>query len=168
MSQPPTAVRRVGKMLGLFVIVLLIWSAGASIGLLFGVAADNQSAIVVGKVSSAKSVTYRGGRIEIYESVSDVRDCPTTSTRWLWTWVKYRGHRVKLYVLLTERTDGLLKPGLNTFLLSFRVPKGVFDGTWYYMSTTASYCGRYLYGLVAPQITEIDNIPIVIKSKRPA
>lgn len=123
---------------------------------------DKRPATIVKALFDANSVTFRDGRIQLYFDVTKVRDCPTTTTRWLWTWVDYNGKEMRLFMPLGVSFAGVTDVGNDRYLLSLNVPKGVWDGTWYYYARDVVQCGGLL-SLLRNQVTETQPIPITIR-----
>lgn len=149
-----------------FMLYAVVLVAGAGVGA--GVIAatmdflDKRPATIVKAAFDANSVTYRDGRIQLYFWVTKVRDCPTTTTRWLWTWVNYNGQKMRLFMPLGVGFTGPTEVGTEPYLLSLQVPWGVWDGDWYFYARDTTSCGGLL-SLLRNQVSEIPSIPIHIQ-----
>jgi hypothetical protein len=150
-------------------ILCVLLSGGVGVGVAF-LAMDllsKRPATVINSAFDANTLTYRDGRLQLYFDVSKQRDCATTTTRWLWTWVTYKGEQVRLFMPLGVSLTGITDIGTEHYLLSLAVPAGVWDGTWYYYERSTIRCGGFLSWL-RDEVSEIPSIPIEIKGTKTA
>ena len=126
---------------------------------------QKRPATIIKAAFDANTVTFRDGRIQLYFDVEKHSDCATTSTRWLWTWVTYRGEQVRLYMPLGTALTGVTDIGKEHYLLSIEVPSGVWDGAWFYYERSTVRCGGIL-SLLRDEVSEIPPIPIQIQGSR--
>lgn len=151
------------------IVLCVLISGGIATGATF-VAIDilgNRPAAVINSAIDANTVTYRDGRIQLYFDVARNRDCATTTTRWLWTWVTYKGDKMRIFMPLGVSLTGLTDIGNERYLLSLPVPSGVWDGTWFYYERSSISCGGML-SLLRDTVSEIPSIPIEIKGTKGA
>jgi hypothetical protein len=152
----------------LLVFCVLI-AGGAGVGVTF-MAIDilsRRPATVINAAFDANTITYRDGRLQLYFDVTKSRDCATTTTRWLWTWVTYRGEKVRLFMPLGVSLTGVTDLGAEHYMLSLEVPNGVWDGTWWYYERSTIKCGGLLSWL-RDEVSETPPIPIEIKGTKGA
>lgn len=126
---------------------------------------DHEPATIINASFNADDITYRDGSIHIFLDVRKLRECPTTTSRWLWTWVNYKGEEVKLYMPLGGGDLSEIDVGEQRFIRSIPVPRGVWDGTWYYLERYINHCGGLL-SLFHNRISEISGIPIQIEGRK--
>jgi hypothetical protein len=126
---------------------------------------DHEPATVIKAAFNADDVTYRDGSIQIFLDVNKLRECPTTTSRWIWTWVDYKGEEVPLYKSLGGGNLSEIDVGEQRFIRSIPVPRGVWDGTWYYLERYVAHCGGIL-SLFHNRDSEINGIPIIIKGRQ--
>jgi hypothetical protein len=154
-------------------VILLVFcvliAGGVGVGVTF-MAIDilsKRRATIINAAFDANTLTYRDGRLQLYFDVTRQRDCATTTTRWLWTWVTYKGERVRLFMPLGVSLTGVTDVGAEHYLLSLQVPNGVWDGTWYYYERSTIRCGGLLSWL-RDEVSETQPIPIEIKGTKGA
>lgn len=155
-----TAVVGVARLARISLIALIACAIGAGASVMLLDFLDKRPVKIINAAFDANSITYRDGEIQLYFDVDKVRDCPTQVTRYLWTMVDYNGKQMRHVALLPggDPTD----IGSEPFLLSLEVPKGVWDGTWYYQERDVSQCGGVL-SLLRNQVSKTAPIPIIIK-----
>jgi hypothetical protein len=150
----------------LLIIAILIAAGLGSVAALVCIAVfDKSPSQVVKAAFDADTLTYRDGRIQLYFDVDKKRDCPTTSTRWLWTWVTYKGEQVRLFMPLGVSLAGITDIGEQHYILSLEVPRDVWDGKWYYLARSEARCGGLL-SLIRHDVTETPSIQITIQGAR--
>lgn len=151
----------------LVVLVCMIVAGGVAAGVTFAVIdlTSKRPAAVIKAAFDADALTYRDGRIQLYFDVARNRDCATTTTRWLWTWVDYKDEKVRMFMPLGVSLTGVTDIGNEHYLLSIDVPKGVWDGEWYYYERSTIRCGGIL-SLLRDEVSEIPSIPIEIKGSK--
>jgi len=155
-------VRR-GFLIGL--VAMLFLGVGVGIGVIALDFLDRRPATIVKAAFNADDVTYRDGRMQLYFDVTKLRECPSTTTRWLWTWVDYKGEELRLFMPLGVSFAGVTDVGEDRYLMSIEVPRGVWDGTWYYLARDVTQCGGML-SLLRNQVTETPSIEIKIKGTK--
>ncbi|WP_158746094.1 hypothetical protein [Acidisphaera sp. L21] len=126
------------------------------------------SPIVIHEAQEVDGVATRNGHIDLYFEFDRTRDCPTDTSRWLWTWVDHNGTRIKQFYPLLNTTTTLTDVGRDQrFILTIPIPPGVWQGQWYYWSKTVDHCSL-LAGLFQSRIRESNDIPIQIVADAPA
>ena len=109
----------------------------------------------------------RNGNLQIYVNLDRNRDCPSETSRWLWTWVDYDGERIKQFYPLLNTTTSLSELGRDQrFILTVPIPQGIAPGQWYYWSKTVEHCS-FLPSLFRPTILESSDIPVQILDETP-
>lgn len=126
---------------------------------------NHEPATIINAAFNADDVTYRDGAIQIFLDVNKLRECPTTTSRWLWTYVDYKGQVVKRYVSLGGGNLSEVDIGEHQFIRAIPVPSGVWDGTWYYLERYVSHCGGVL-SFFRDHVSEIKGIQIQIQGRR--
>ena len=107
------------------------------------------------------------GHVDLYVNLDRTRDCPSETSRWLWTWIDNNGSRIKLYYPLMNSSTTLTDVGQDQkFVVSMPIPAGIWPGQWYYWSKTVEHCSLFA-NLLHPQIRESSSIPIYIAAKKP-
>lgn len=107
------------------------------------------------------------GHIDLYVELDRLRDCPSETSRWLWTWVERDGQRTKRFYPLLSTTTTLSNIGHDQhFILSIPVPGGVTPGDWFYWSKTAETC-LFPLNLLHNAIQESSDIPVQIVGPTP-
>lgn len=125
---------------------------------------DHEPATIINAAFNADDITYRDGSIQIFLDVNKLRECPTTTSRWIWTYVDYKGELVKRYISLGSSDLSEVDIGEHRFIRAIPVPSGVWDGTWYYLERYVSHCG--ILSLFRNHVSEIKGIPITIMGRK--
>ena len=144
---------------------------GLLIGCTFGyglIVWSNRSApVIVHDEHEIGSPVTLNGHIDLYINLDRIRDCPSETSRWLWTWVENNGDRIKLFYPLANSATTPTDVGLGQrFILSFPIPPGVWPGQWYYWSKTVEHCS-ILPSFFRSPIRESSNVPIHIVTGKP-
>lgn len=163
MSDKGTLIVR--RVLGLVLAILISGGLSALATFFITELLSSRPATIVKAAFDADTITFRDGRIQLYFDIEKKKDCATTTTRWLWTWVTYRGESVRLYMPLGVSLTGITDIGEQSYLLSLQVPAGVWDGDWYYYQRSSVKCGGFL-SLLRDEVSEIPSIPVTIKGSK--
>ena len=144
--------------------VCVVVSGGLAVGVTLAAIdiLQKRPATIINSAFDANTVTFCDGRLQLYFDVDKQSDCATTATRWLWTWVTYKGEQVRLFMPLGTALAGVTDIGKEHYLLSLEVPSGVWDGEWFYYERSTVRCGGVL-SLLRDEVSEIPSIPIQIR-----
>lgn len=140
---------------------LFLGSAAGFLIFLFLTVLDLRPPNEVLQTFDANTITYRDGRLQFLYSVKKSEPCRHWTDRWLWTYVTFNGKKLQLRMPLDSTPEQSLELGTTTYLLSLPLPDGVWDGQWYYESSTVSECG--LFGWLHPIWINSGDIPVTIK-----
>ena len=145
---------------------LLAGITGLLLGSLSGCAiilwSHNTDPVVVHEVHELDGSAPRNGHLDLYVDLDRTRDCPSETSRWLWTWVEHDGQRLKQFYPLVNTTTTLSDLGHDQhFILSIPVPPGVWPGEWFYCSKTIEH-SPLLPNLIHSMIRESLDIPVHI------
>lgn len=151
--------------------VVVAGLSGVLLGGLFGcaliVGSHHGPPVVIHEEHELDGKAPLRGHIDLYMDLDRLRDCPSETSRWLWTWVDYNGRRVKQFYPLLNTTTTLSDLGHDqSFILSIPIPPGVWPGQWYYWSKTVEHCSL-LPGLFRTPVRESSDIPINIIDETP-
>ena len=139
--------------------------SGLTLGSILGLGLilwSNRSSPVIVNTAYEVEDANRAGQINILFDIDRTRDCPSETSRWLWTWVEKGGTRIKQYFPLPSSPTTITGIGYDQrFILSLPVPSGVWAGDWYYWSKTVENCS-FLPSFFRAQIIETPEIPIRI------
>ena len=150
---------------------ILAGLAGLLLGSLLGFAmimwSNRNDPVVIHEAQEVDGVASRTGHIDLVFGFDRVRDCPSETTRWLWTWTDYHGERIKQFYPLLSTTATMTDIGRNQhFILTIPVPPGVWPGQWFYWSKTIEHCTLFP-SLFQARIRESSDIPIQIRDEAP-
>ena len=144
---------------------------GLFIGSLFGcaliISTNRNSPVVVHEERGLNAIAVRNGHLDLYIDLDRVRDCPSETSRWLWTWTERDGERIKQFYPLINTTTTLSDIGRDQhFILSIPVPPGIWAGDWFYLSKTFEHCSMLPHFFRNP-VRESSSIPVRITSEVP-
>ncbi len=150
---------------------LLAGLAGLCLGSLAGcyliLWTNSVTPVVIHEVHEVDGAAPRNGHLDIYVDMDRNRDCPSETSRWLWTWVDHNGERIKQFYPLVNTATTLSDLGRNQrFILSIAVPPGIWPGNWFYWSKTVEHC-PFLPSLFRSTIRESSDIPVHITGEDP-
>lgn len=150
---------------------LLAGAVGLLIGSLSGcvliVWTNRMTSVVIHEAHELDATAPRHGHLDLYVDLDRNRDCPSETSRWLWTWVDHNGERIKQYYPLVNTITTLSDIGRNQrFILSLPVPPGIWPGDWFYWSKTTEHCSL-LPSLFRSAIRESIDIPVRITGDNP-
>ena len=129
--------------------------------------ANRNATVVVREAQEVDGVASLSGHIDLFFDIDRVRDCPSETSRWLWTWVEHGGERIKQFYPLVNTATTLTEIGRGQrFILTIPIPPGIWPGQWYYWSKTTEHC-PFLPNLLQSRIHESTDIPIEILDKAP-
>ena len=109
---------------------------------------------------------YQNGHLDLYVEVDRSRDCPSETSRWLWTWVDHNGQRLRHYYPLVNSSTSLSELGHHRFVLSIPLPTDIWPGNWYYWSKTIEHCPLMPF-VGQSTIHQSADIPIHISNETP-
>ena len=119
--------------------------------------------LIIRSVYELDGVVAQGGHLDIVFDIDRLRDCPSETSRWLWTWVDQDGRRMRQFFPLVSTPTAITDAGLDQhFILSVPLPAGIWPGEWFYISRTIEHC-PLLPSLFRPYIHESPDIPIHIE-----
>ncbi len=128
---------------------------------------NRSPAVLVHDEHELASTTVSNGHIDFYVDLDHIRDCPTETSRWLWTWTEHKGEQVKLFYPLANSTTTLTDIGQDQrFILSIPIPTGVWPGQWFYWSKSVEHCSL-LPNLFRSAVRESRDIPVRIIAEDP-
>ena len=140
---------------------------GCTLGCGLIVWSNRGAPVIVHDEHEIDSPVAYNGHIDLYINLDRVRDCPSETSRWLWTWVENNGDRIKLFYPLMSNNTTLTDIGQGQrLILSIPIPPGVWPGQWYYRAKTVEHCSL-LPNFFRSQIQESSNIPIHIVAGKP-
>ena len=150
---------------------ILAGFAGLALGSLLGCAlilwTNHLAPVIVHEAHEIDGTAPRHGHLDFYIDMDRNRDCPSETTRWLWTWVDHNGEQVKQFYPLLNTTTTLSELGRNQhFILSIPVPPGIWPGQWFYWSKTVEHCSVWP-SLFRSTIRESSDIPVRITDEAP-
>ena len=139
---------------------------GIVLGLLSGIAVilaiGETPPITIRAAREVDGVAVRGGRLDLLFTVDRTRDCPATTSRYLWRWVEVDGTSVRQFVPLgTSPSVSTLVGESNSIIISISIPPDLTEGEWFYWSSSINYC----YGILSsirPILHQTPNIPVRI------
>lgn len=158
------------RLAGACLAIAALAGIGGVFGIILSETVNHKPPIRINEIREIGGVTYAGGRIQVYQSISNKHGCPATVSRWLWTEVKYQNKTLPYLTPLTNPLDAVAGFAVkqSDYILSFPVPPNVFNGTWYYLAILTYRCGRLLPQLVAPVVEYIGvkpRIPVIINDQ---
>ena len=150
---------------------ILAGFAGLALGSLLGCAlilwANHLAPVVVREVHELDGVAPLKGHLDFYVNLDRNRDCPSETSRWLWTWVDHNGEKIKQFYPLLNTATTLTDFGRDQhFILSIPVPPGIWPGQWFYFSKTVEHCS-ILPSLFRSAIRESSDVPVRIVDEAP-
>jgi hypothetical protein len=115
----------------------------------------------------AGDIAAHDGRIFIFQKVLRTRICRTETSRFLYTLVDHGGVKVPSVVQL-EADNGVpfTDVGVASYVLSFKLPEGLWPGEWKFVSKTVDYCSPLDW--FAPHRRESQPLPVDIERARAA
>jgi hypothetical protein len=123
--------------------------------------------VIMHQERSVEEAAVLNGHLDLYVDLDRVRDCPSETSRWLWTWVDYNGQRLKQFYPLFNTSAAISTLGRDQrFIISIPLPPGLWAGDWYYWSKTVERC-PFPSSLFRNPILESSDIPIHILSVAP-
>ncbi len=145
--------------------------SGVLLGGLFGctliLGSNHASPVVMHEEHEVDGRAPRNGHLDLYVDMDRNRDCPSETSRWLWTWVDHEGERLKQFYPLVNTSTTISDLGHNQhFILSIPIPPGVWTGQWYYWSKTVEHCSL-LPSLFRSPVRETSDIPVRIFDEAP-
>ena len=136
-------------------IVLGLFGGGAII-----LAIGETPPVTVRAAQEVDGVALRGGRLDLLFTVDRTRDCPATTSRYLWRWFEVDGTAVRQFVPLgTSSSASTLVGENNRIMISLSLPPDLPEGDWFYWSRSINYC----YGILSnirPTVHQTPNIPV--------
>ena len=140
---------------------------GSIIGCLLIVWSHQGAPVIVHEEHEIDGTALRNGHIDLYVELDRVRDCPSDTSRWLWTWTEKDGQRIKQFYPMVHSTTAPSDLGdAQHFIIRIPVPSGVWAGNWFYFSKTFEHCSL-LSGLFRNPTRESGNIPVRILDEAP-
>lgn len=155
---------------------VLVWCIGLFIGLMGSVvllALDRAgSGVVITDLRETDGLIVQGGRLNIIVGTTKTRDCPTTTSRYLWRWVADPARpeqRIKLHVPLIGPPVPLSPVGVDQrSILSLPLPSDIQDGEgWHYQSKSMRDCGL-LPALASTTVSQSASIPLRVLTSEEA
>jgi len=144
------------------IVGLVGMTLGSGLGFFLLVWTGQRPPVIVHSAYALNGVAARGGHLDIFFELDRQRDCPTETSRWLWTWVDHDGVKVKQFFPLTNTSTTVTDAGENQeFILSLPLPAGLWEGTWFYWAKTVEHC-RFLPVLFRSPIRETPDIAVQI------
>ena len=135
---------------------------GGGVGFALIVWGNRNATVVVREAQEVDRVATRAGHIDLYFDLDRVRDCPSETSRWLWTWVDHDGDLIKQFYPLVNTSTALTAIGRNQrFILTLPIPPGIWPGQWFYWSKTIEHC-PFFPNLFQSRVRESTDIPIEI------
>lgn len=139
---------------------------GVVLGLLGGaaiiLAIGEPPPVTIRAAQEVDGVALRGGRLDLLFTIDRTRDCPATTSRYLWRWLEVDGTSLRQFVPLgTSASASTLIGENNRVMISLSLPSDLPEGEWFYWSRSVSYC----YGILSnlrPIIHQTPNIPVHI------
>ena len=140
-----------GLLIGsIFACVLILWNGPPS-------------TVIMREERALEETARSNGHLDLYMNLDRVHDCPSETSRWLWTWVEHDGQQIKQFYPLINTTTTLSELGRSQeFILSIPIPPGVWPGEWHYWSKTVEHCP-----FSRNSVRESGNIPIQIVDGAP-
>jgi hypothetical protein len=135
---------------------------GTFLGLCLIVWSSRTSPVVINSVYELKAGASHGGHIDIIFDIDRLRECPSETSRWLWTWVDRDGVRMRQYFPMPDTSANVTALGKNQhFILSLPLPVGIWPGDWFYFAKTIEHCS-FLSSIFPPRTLVTPEIPIRI------
>jgi hypothetical protein len=87
------------------------------------------SPIIIYSAYELDGVVPLGGHLDLLFDVNRTRDCPSQTSRWLWTWVKRDNKLIRQYRPLSNSNASITDAGsAQKFILSMPIPAGIWPG----------------------------------------
>lgn len=156
-------------------VTVLVWFIGLMVGLSGSavlLALDgSRAAVVITDLRETDGLAVQGGRLNILTGTDKRRDCPTTTSRFLWRWVADPddpAQRIKLYVPLLGPPVPLASVGTERSILSVPLPSDIQPGDgWHYQSKSMREC-PVLPALAGVVVSQSPNVPLQVLTEREA
>jgi hypothetical protein len=138
-------------------------AAGLSVGLGALLFVLHQPAIEVQSLQENDGVAVRGGTIDLVATVDRTRLCESSSSRYLWRWIDWKGKRIRQFVPISAPSGSpAVDVGESQFMLSLPVPPGVEDGSWFYRSNTADHCPWLPHFITGASERQSADVPVKV------
>ena len=139
---------------------------GVVLGLLGGaalvLAISEAPPVTVRDAREVDGIAHRGGRLDLLFTIDQTRDCPVTTSRYLWRWLKVDDVLIRQFVPLDTSSNALpLIDEANRIVLSLQLPPELPEGEWFYWSRSIDHC-RSFFNFFDPSIRQTTNIPVRI------
>ena len=139
---------------------------GVVVGLLGGaalvLAISEAPPVAVREAREVDGVALRGGRLDLLFTIDRTRDCPVTTSRYLWRWLKVDDVPVRQFVpLSTSFNAPPLADEAGRIVISLQLPPELPEGEWFYGSRSVDYCGSFI-NFLNPSIRQTPDIPVRI------
>jgi hypothetical protein len=133
---------------------------GAVSGFGFILWSHRSSPVTLYSAFEVDGVVSRSGHLDLQFNIDRTRDCPSQTSRWLWTWINRNTGRIRQYFPLTNSNTTITSPGdMQRFVLSLPMPPGIWPGDWFYTSKTVEHCS-IIPGLESSKILQTPDIPV--------
>ena len=136
----------------------LLLGSAAGFGLILQ--AHRTSPVIIYDAYELDGVVHQGGHIDLLFDIDRTRNCPSQTSRWLWTWVRHDNDLIRQYFPLSNSNAAITDAGgAHKFVLSLPIPPGVWPGKWFYTSKTIERCPIIL-GLESLKLLQAPDIPV--------
>jgi hypothetical protein len=133
---------------------------GSAAGFSLILRAHRTSPVTIYSAYELDGVVHPGGHLDLLFDVDRTRDCPSQTSRWLWTWVRHDNEFIRQYFPLTSSNASITDAGTTEkFILSMPIPVDIWPGEWFYTAKTIERC-PIIPGLENSKILQAPDIPV--------
>ena len=152
---------------------LSLWTGalgGILLGLLGGgaliLAIGDTPPVTIREAREIDGVPFRGGRLDLLQTIDRTRDCAVSTSRYLWRWIDVDGEQIRQFVPLETSSSASTPIGESKrVMLSLALPYDLPEGEWFYWSRSTSYCSGP-FNITRPVVHQTPNVPVRITGHR--